>query len=75
MNPDLLRVLVSAVLMLSQGTTLRTTGHQLSLNMGHLPAMDVVVSVVLSQDILVMAMDLVSALMDTELVASALVLV
>merc|ERR1719312_500901 len=56
MSPDLPRVLVREVLMLSQVITLRTTGLLLSPPMDTPPATDVVVSAVLSQDILVLAM-------------------
>merc|ERR1739838_329939 len=56
MSPDPLRVLAREVLMLSQATIHRTTGHQLLLHMAPPPAMDVVASVVLSQDILDLAM-------------------
>merc|ERR1719320_1161175 len=52
--------------MLSQVITLRTTGPQLSPPMDTPPAMDVEASVVLSLDILVLAMD-----MDTALEVSA----
>ena len=58
MSQDLLRVLVREVLMLSQDTTHRTIGHQLLLLMVPPPAMDVVASVVLSQDNLVLDMDM-----------------
>merc|ERR1712121_397747 len=60
MSPDLPRVLARGALMLSQDITHRTTGHPLSLPTDTPPAMDAVVSVVLSQDILVlgMAMDM-----------------
>merc|ERR1712243_367936 len=64
MSPDLPRALVrgALMLMLSQDITHRTTGHPLSLPTVTPPAMDAVVSVVLSQDILVlgMAMDMAS---------------
>merc|ERR1739838_1067720 len=59
MSPDPLRVLEREVLMLSQATTHRTIGHQLLLHMAPPPVMDVVASVVLSQDILDLAMDMV----------------
>merc|ERR1719500_1541941 len=62
MSPDQLRVLAREVLMLSQDTTHRTTGHQLLLLMVPPPAMDVVASVVLSQDTLVLDMDMVMVL-------------
>merc|ERR1712058_6723 len=62
MSPDLPRVLVREVLMLSQDITHRTTGHPLSLPTVTPPAMDAVVSVVLSQDILVLATDMDMAL-------------
>merc|ERR1712123_454245 len=65
MSPDLPRVLVSAVLMLSPDIIHRTTGHKLLLPTVPLPVTDVVASVVLSQDILVLVMD-----MDMELVVS-----
>merc|ERR1712066_523200 len=58
MSPDLPRVLVRGALMLSQDITHRTTGHLLSLPTATPPAMDAVVSVVLSQDILVLATDM-----------------
>merc|ERR1712243_27189 len=58
MSPDLPRVLVRGALMLSQDITHRTTGHPLSLPTDTPPAMDAVVSVALSQDILVLAMDM-----------------
>merc|ERR1719206_42434 len=70
MSPDLPRVLVREVLMLSQVITHRTTGLLLSLPMDTPPAMDAVASAVLSQDILVLAMD-----MDMVLEVSAGVLV
>merc|ERR1719206_974490 len=56
MSPDLPRVLVREVLMLSQVITHRTTGLLLSPPMDTPPAMDVVVSAVLSPDILVLGM-------------------
>merc|ERR1711875_23074 len=56
MSPDLPRVLVREVLMLSQVITLRTTGLLLSPPMDTPLATDVVESAVLSQDILVLAM-------------------
>merc|ERR1740128_1163985 len=59
MSPDQLRVLVREVLMLSLDTTHRTIGHQLLLLMDTPPVMDVVESVALSQDILVLDMDMV----------------
>merc|ERR1719500_2186705 len=58
MSPDQLRVLVREVLMLSQDTTHRTTGHQFLLLMVPPPAMDAVASVALSQDTLVLVMDM-----------------
>merc|ERR1711887_389130 len=58
MSPDLPRVLVSAVLTLSLVITHRTTGLPLSLPMDTPHAMVVVVSAVLSQDILVWDMDM-----------------
>merc|ERR1711862_858567 len=58
MSPDLPRVLVREVLTLSQVITHRTTGLLLSLPMDTPPVTDVVVSAVLSQDILVLAMDM-----------------
>merc|ERR1712106_211145 len=67
MSPDLPRVLVSAALMLSQVIIHRTAGHQLLLHMVPPPVTDAVASVVLSRDILVLGMDMVSE-------ASALVL-
>merc|ERR1719187_2446743 len=72
MSPDLPRVLVrgALMLMLSQDITHRTTGHPLSLPTDTPPAMDAVVSVVLSQDILVLGMA-----MDMALEVSAEVLV
>merc|ERR1711942_35694 len=66
MNPDLPRVLVREVLMLSQVITHRTTGLLLSPPMDTPLAMVAVVSAVLSQDILVLAMG-----MDTALEVSA----
>merc|ERR1719250_445120 len=59
MSPDLPRVLVREVLMLSQVITHRTIGLPLSPPMDTPPAMDAVVSAVLSQDILVLGMDMV----------------
>merc|ERR1711892_1265050 len=56
MSPDPLRVSAREVPMLNQATTHRTTGHQLLLLMAPPPVMDVVASVVLSQDILDLAM-------------------
>merc|ERR1712168_1418750 len=70
MSPDPPRVLVRGALMLSQDITHRTTGHPLSLPTVTPPAMDAVVSVVPSQDILVLGMA-----MDMELEVSAEVLV
>merc|ERR1712243_333798 len=60
MSPDLPRVLVrgALMLMLSQDITHRTTGHPLSLPTVTPPAMDAVVSVVPSQDILVLGTDM-----------------
>merc|ERR1719347_1969799 len=60
MSQDLPRVLVRGALMLSQDITHRTTGHLLSLPTDTPPAMDAVESVALSQDILVLAMDMAS---------------
>merc|ERR1719228_2636703 len=51
MSPDLLRVLVREVLMLSQVTTHRTTGPQLLLHTATLLVMDVMAREVLSPDI------------------------
>merc|ERR1711892_1482206 len=56
MSPDLPRVLVSAVLMLSPDIIHRTTGHQLLLPMVPPPVTDAVASVVLRQDIMLMVM-------------------
>merc|ERR1711862_1035216 len=70
MSTGLPRVLVREVLMLSQVITHRTIGPQLSPPMDTPPAMDAVVSAVLSQDILVLAMG-----MDMVLEVSAEVLV
>merc|ERR1711892_311815 len=67
MNPDLPKVLVSVALILSPDIIHRTTGHQLLLHMVPPPVTDAVASVVPSQDILVLGMDMVSE-------ASALVL-
>merc|ERR1711892_1081530 len=67
MSPDLPRVLVSAVPMLSPDIIHRTTGHQLLLPTVRPPVMDAVAGVVLSQVILVLGTDMVSE-------ASALVL-
>merc|ERR1711887_292310 len=58
MSPGLPRVLARGVLMLSLAITHRTTGLQLSLPMDTPHATDVVVSAVLSQDILVLGMDM-----------------
>merc|ERR1719516_517466 len=58
MSPGLPRVLVREVLMLSQVIILRTTGPQLSPPMDTPHATDAVVSAVLSQDILVLGMDM-----------------
>merc|ERR1711970_117292 len=58
MSPGLPRVLVRGALMLSLVITHRTTGLPLSLPMDTLHAMGVVVSAVLSQDILVLGMDM-----------------
>merc|ERR1719431_651535 len=58
MSPDLLKDLVRGVLSLSLVITHRTTGLPLSLRMDPPHAMDVVVSAVLSQDILVWDMDM-----------------
>merc|ERR1719317_1149868 len=62
MSPDLPRVLVREVLMLSLVIIHRTTGPQLSPPMDTLPVTDAVASAALSQDILVLAtgMDMVS---------------
>merc|ERR1719481_1352255 len=76
MSPDLPRVLVrgALMLMLSQDITHRTTGHPLSLLTDIPPAMDAVVSVALSQDILVlgMAMDMASVVSAEVLVSTLL---
>merc|ERR1719312_52470 len=56
MSPDLPRVLVREVLMLSQVITHKTTGPLLS------PPMDAVASTVLSPDILVLAMGMAMVL-------------
>merc|ERR1712183_1215019 len=58
MSPDLPRVLARGALTLSLVITHRTTGLLLSLPMDTPHAMDVVVSAVLSQDILVLGMDM-----------------
>merc|ERR1719430_1213335 len=60
MSPDLPRVLVRGVLMLSLVITHKTTGLPLSLLMDTPHATDVVVSAVLNQDIWVLGMDMVS---------------
>merc|ERR1719481_2387893 len=60
MSPDLPRVLARGALMLSQDITHRTTGLLLLLPMATPPAMDAVISVVPSQDILVLATDMAS---------------
>merc|ERR1711942_370307 len=62
------------MLMLSQDITHRTTGHLLSLPTDTPPAMDAVVSVVLSQGILVLAtgMDMASEVSAEELVSTLL---
>merc|ERR1719369_684423 len=60
MSPDLPRVLARGALMLNLVITHRTTGLPLSLPMDTPHATDVVVSAVLSQDILVLGMDMVS---------------
>merc|ERR1711970_891576 len=60
MSPDLPRVLVRGALTLNLVITHRTTGLPLSLPMDTPHAMDVVASAVLSQDILVLGMDMVS---------------
>merc|ERR1711887_467802 len=62
MSPDLPKDLARGALMLSPAITHRTTGLPLSLPMDTPHATDVVVSAVLSQDILVlvMGMDMVS---------------
>merc|ERR1719427_1857986 len=62
MSPGLPKVLVRGALTLSLVITHRTTGLPLSLPMDTPHAMDVVVSAVLSQDILVWDMDMVSEL-------------
>merc|ERR1719312_767365 len=66
MSPGLPRVLVREVLMLSQVITLRTTGLLSS------PPMDAVASAVLSQDILVLAMDMVLEVSAEVLVSTQL---
>merc|ERR1711862_812516 len=58
MSQGLPRVLVREVLMLSQVITLRTIGLLLSPPMDTPPATDAVASAVLSQDILVLGMDM-----------------
>merc|ERR1711970_1659290 len=58
MSPDLPKVLARGALTLSLVITHRTTGLPLSLPMDTPHAMDVVVSAVLSQDILVLGMDM-----------------
>merc|ERR1711892_1513939 len=60
MSPDLPRVLVSAALMLSPDIIHRTSGHPLLLPTVPPPVTDAVASAVLSQDILVLGMDMVS---------------
>merc|ERR1712203_1334462 len=70
MSPGLPRVLVRGALTLSLVITHRTSGLPLSLPMDTPHAMDVVVSAVLSQDILVSVMD-----MDMDWEVSALELV
>merc|ERR1711982_131243 len=74
MSPDLPRVLVREVLMLSQDITHKTTGPQLSPPMDTPLATDVVASAVLSQDILVLGtgMDMVSEVSAEELVSTQL---
>merc|ERR1711955_141405 len=74
MSPDLLRVLVRGALMLSQDIIHRTTGHPLSLPTDTPPAMDAVVSVALSQDILNLAtaMDMASEVSAEVLVSTLL---
>merc|ERR1719341_1300225 len=72
MSPDQLRVLVREVLMLSQDTTHRTTGHRLLLLMDTPPVTDVVASAVLSLATLVLVMVMDFLLMVTLLVVSAL---
>jgi len=74
MNPDLPRVLVREVLMLSQDITPRTTGHLLLLLMDTPLAMDVVVRGVLNLDTLVMDMDIPLELSAQELVFTQQVL-
>merc|ERR1711887_174553 len=58
MSPDLPKDLARGVLMLSLAITHRTTGLPLSLPMDTPHATDVVVSAVLSQDILVLGIDM-----------------
>merc|ERR1719347_15704 len=72
MSLDLPKVLVRGALMLSQDITHRTTGHLLSLPTDTPPAMDAVVSVALSQDILVLAMDMASEVSAEVLVSTLL---
>merc|ERR1719206_1068176 len=72
MSPGLPRVLVREVLMLSQVITHRTTGLLLSPPMDTPPAMDAVASAVLSQDILVLAMDMVLEVSAEVLVSTQL---
>jgi len=74
MSPDLPRVLVREVLMLSQVITHRTTGLLLSPPMDTPPATDVVASAVLSVAILVlgMGMDMVSEVSAGVLVSTQL---
>merc|ERR1712128_44275 len=64
MSPDLPRVLVSAVLLLSPDIIHRTTGHQLLLPTVPPPVTDAVASVVLRQDIMLIVM-----LMDIRVVS------
>merc|ERR1712098_354116 len=74
MSPDLPRVLVrgALMLMLSQDITHRTTGLLLLLPTDTPLAMDAVVSVVLSQDILVLATDMASEVSAEVLVSTLL---
>merc|ERR1719347_546993 len=72
MSPDLPRVLVRGALMLSQDITHRTTGLLLLLPTDTPLAMDAVVSVVLSQDILVLATDMASEVSAEVLVSTLL---
>merc|ERR1712168_161566 len=72
MSPDLPRVLGKEVLTLSLVITHRTTGLPLSLLMDTPHATDVVVSAVLSQDILVLDMDMTSVVSAEVLVFTLL---